>query len=657
MTLVFKESEITDLPKIEAIEKACFPDFQINSRRSLRLSITSKFQGVWLAYENNSKNKLLVGCIIYTYYLKTLRIFSIAVLPEHQNKGFGKQFINFTKDHAKHKGFDKISLEVLESDKRLIHFYENSGFIAQLALPDYYTDGKHALRMVYKINNTKKPISNILVVNNPKKWKLEIDGLQIISAKSYLNDTLFQSLKNVRIFNLSNSYRYQSLGYYVSLLASAREHRAIPNVTTIRDFRNVSIIRTIASEIDELMQKTLERFKTDQIGLNIYFGQTFDKAFKNLAQKLYSLFETPLLNVQFQKTDRWVIQRIAPISIDKVKDDDWEQVQLFAEYYFSKKRFNRTRFQNYKYDLAILVNANEKNPPSCKKALENFKKAAQKTGFYTEFISKDDFDRITEFDALFIRETTSVNDHTYHFSRTAYAEGLVVIDDPWSILRCGNKIFLNERMQQNKIDTPKSWVITKGVTKAPFLKELPFPVVLKQPDSAFSLGVTKVKNYDELKISLDNLFKKSDLVIAQEFLPSDYDWRIGILDQKALYACKYYMAANHWQIINWKETQNDNTGFHETVPIEEVPEVVIKAAIKSASLMGDGLYGVDLKTINNKAYVIEVNDNPNIDHGVEDEILKDELYLKIMQSIYNRIEMSRNIARYVSIESIPHKYC
>jgi hypothetical protein len=32
----------------------------------------------------------------------------------------------------------------------------------------------------------------------------------------------------------------------------------------------------------------------------------------------------------------------------------------------------------------------KKNPPSCPDALQNFKKAAEKAGFYMEFITKDD---------------------------------------------------------------------------------------------------------------------------------------------------------------------------------------------------------------------------------------------------------------------------
>jgi len=110
------------------------------------------------------------------------------------------------------------------------------------------------------------------------------------------------------------------------------------------------------------------------------------------------------------------------------------------------------------------------------------------------------------------------------------------------------------------------------------------------------------------------------------------------------------MAKGHWQIYKWDGTPDETTGTFETLPIEDVPNNVLKTAVKAAGLMGDGLYGVDLKELNKKVYLIEVNDNPNIDYKIEDKVLKNKLYEKIMQSIYNRIEMSRNIARFVSIE-------
>lgn len=133
-----------------------------------------------------------------------------------------------------------------------------------------------------------------------------------------------------------------------------------------------------------------------------------------------------------------------------------------------------------------------------------------------------------------------------------------------------------------------------------------------------------------------------------EYLYSDFDWRIGIIDNTPLFACKYYMSKGHWQIYNWKGEEEDNSGDSETLPVEEVPELVVKTALKAASLIGDGLYGVDLKMIDGKVYIIEVNDNPNIDADIEDLVLKEKLYDRIIDSIFKRIEISKNVQRLIS---------
>lgn len=65
---------------------------------------------------------------------------------------------------------------------------------------------------------------------------------------------------------------------------------------------------------------------------------------------------------------------------------------------------------------------------------------------------------------------------------------------------------------------------------------------------------------------------------------------------------------------------------------------MLKAALKAAAVVGDGLYGVDLKQVDNKVYVIEVNDNPSIEHGVEDAYLGDELYRLNMGEFAQRLE-------------------
>ncbi len=79
-------------------------------------------------------------------------------------------------------------------------------------------------------------------------------------------------------------------------------------------------------------------------------------------------------------------------------------------------------------------------------------------------------------------------------------------------------------------------------------------------------------------------------------------------------------------------------GKLETIPVELAPHKAVKLALKATDLIGDGLYGVDVKESDGKFYIIEVNDNPNIDAGCEDAILKDELYRRIMNVFVRRIE-------------------
>jgi glutathione synthase/RimK-type ligase-like ATP-grasp enzyme len=72
--------------------------------------------------------------------------------------------------------------------------------------------------------------------------------------------------------------------------------------------------------------------------------------------------------------------------------------------------------------------------------------------------------------------------------------------------------------------------------------------------------------------------------------------------------------------------------------VEDAPKALVETATRAAALMGNGLYGVDIKQTDKGFLVIEVNDNPNIDHGIEDKILQDKLYAAILQDFIRRID-------------------
>lgn len=477
-----------------------------------------------------------------------------------------------------------------------------------------------------------------VVVNNPQDWPLHIPNVEVISAKSYLTDSAYSSTRFAKVINLCRSYRYQTTGYYVSLLAEARGHKPMPNVQTIQDLKSPAITRFVSEELDEMIQQSLKHISSPKFTLSIYFGRNIAKSHDRLSSNLFKEFQSPLLQAQFSRHHhKWVLQNISPIIPSEIPLDHREFVVDMAQEYFAGKRLSLRKKVNTRYDLAILYSPKERNNPSNEKAIGRFVKASESLGFNTEIINKEDYARLAEFDALFIREATSVNHHTYRFARRAAAERLVVIDDPESILKCTNKVYLAEMMERHRVSTPKT-VILHHDNVEEMIHKLGFPCVLKQPDSAFSNGVVKVESKQHLFEMLPDLLDKSDLLIAQEFIPTPFDWRVCIFDRQPLFVCKYYMARKHWQIYERLNSGKVLSGKSETMAVGMAPKRVVNTALRAANLIGNGFYGVDLKETADNCHVIEINDNPSIDGGVEDLVLGEELYLKIMSTILRRVE-------------------
>jgi glutathione synthase/RimK-type ligase-like ATP-grasp enzyme len=483
----------------------------------------------------------------------------------------------------------------------------------------------------------------LVIVNDPRDWPLSLEGVELVAARSYLTDPGFAERKGLRVFNLCRSYRYQATGYYVSLLAEARGHRPLPDITTIQDLKNTAMHRIVSEELDDEIQRALAPLKSADFTLSIYFGRNVAKRYDRLCQELFKAFQAPFLRAQFNfeaREQHWQLQSVRPLAASELPPDHLGFVHETArEFFAGHRRVSRPK-KRWRYDLAILWDEKDEQPPSGARAIRRFTAAAESLGLATGILGRDDAGRLAEFDALFIRETTGVNHHTYRFARRAAAQGLVVVDDPVSILRCSNKVFLAELLARHRLPTPETVIVHKE-SGTSVLGKLGLPIILKQPDSSFSQGVIKVETAEDLKTETARLLSRSDLVIAQAFAPTSFDWRVGIFDHQPLFVCKYHMAARHWQIVQRDSAGNSTWGRSEAVPVEHAPTGLLKTALKAANLIGDGLYGVDVKQVGEQFLVIEINDNPNIDVGYEDEVLKEELYLRIMRVFLRRIEQNK----------------
>ncbi|WP_372845728.1 RimK family protein [Pontiella sp.] len=452
--------------------------------------------------------------------------------------------------------------------------------------------------------------------------------------------------EGVQIINLCRDHEYMGRGYYCSLLAEARGDRVLPSVRTINELSRRQMYSLGLSALDKLVRKKQAHLGKDGsvFALRVFFGTTLVEELRSLARQLFDLFPCPVLEANFQRIgETWAIESVQSIGIHQLEESQQDEFADALDQ-FSRQVWRRSRRKKrYAYDLAILADPEEKLPPSSKKALESFVLAGRQIGIDTEIISKHDYGRLTEFDALFIRETTAVDHHTYQFAQKAEHLRIPVVDDTNSILKCANKIYLAELLRDNELATPKTLVLyrDKPESLAAAGEELGLPIVLKIPDGSFSKGVYKVNSLAELKARTAELFESSVLVLAQEFMYTDFDWRIGVLGGRPLFACKYFMSKGHWQIYNHAATGSRRSGGFTTMAVEQAPQDAVKLAVKACGLIGKGLYGVDIKQSGNRFAVIEINDNPNIDAGVEDVHLGKLCYLRVMEHFFSEMERYR----------------
>jgi len=483
--------------------------------------------------------------------------------------------------------------------------------------------------------------SHLILIENPKDWRPDYPEVPVVSAKDYLSRPEYLKLKGARVINLCRSYRYLSTGYYCSLLAEARRHKALPSVRTITDLSSKAIYGLNAEDLDDLVHKSLKKKapqpERDRFELFIFFGQCEASDLQDLARQIFDAFRAPLLKVEFRFQGKWNIATIRPIHLTALAP---EQHAVFAQAlttYLSKPwRGPRTK-SVARYDLAVLHDPADRLPPSSSAALQKFIKAGKKLGVDVELIEKRDYSKLAEYDALFIRVTTQIDHYTYRFAKKAETEGMVVIDDPDSIVKCTNKVYMTELLSAHGIRTPNTVVLQKGDVK-PLEERIGYPAVLKIPDGSFSRGVFKAGNAKEAKEITDRLFKESDLILAQEFLYTEFDWRIGVLNRRPLFACQYFMSRAHWQIVKHEASGRHVEGAYKAWPVEQAPQEVVNAALAAANLIGDGLYGVDVKQNERGVFVIEINDNPNVDSGVEDACLGDGVYQAIIGEFVRRLD-------------------
>ena len=462
---------------------------------------------------------------------------------------------------------------------------------------------------------------------------------KVLATRDYLaRPEMFRGARP-NIINLSRSYAYQSRGYYASLLAAARGQRVIPSVETLIDLSARKLYENAIPELEDSFNKSIREHAAAPVPtrLRVFFGTSTDARLERFCRLLFDWFRAPILELTIKNGEWHSISKIGLLPVGKLDGADREAFfQAMARYTARQWKDAKSRAPA-RYSFATLVDPNEALPPSSIDTLKHWARIAARMGVSVEPITRKDMPRLANFDALFIRETTSISNHTYRFARRAQQEGMPVIDDPVSMIRCTNKVYLDELMAANGIKVPDTVMLIGPEDFQRAADLLGFPMVLKVPDSSFSRGVSKVGTMEELKALAGAWLHDSEVLIAQKFMPTKFDWRIGVLGGKPLFAVQYLMAKKHWQIVKHDTGGKPLEGGFKSFSLAQVPPLVLDTGLRAACSVGDGLYGVDLKETDDGVFVIEVNDNPNLEHGVEDAAEKDEVWTRLTNWFIERI--------------------
>ncbi len=513
----------------------------------------------------------------------------------------------------------------------------------------------------------------LAVLSDPESLPA-VPGLERIAASQFLTTTGALP-ERVPVVNLCHGGGYLSLGWYVSLLAEARGGVPLPEPALLearpdrrgrdRALREEGVDVLDVDELARRARKNVEAgvplgegpLVADSPEATVYRPARAEEiqkvtllagqlapgtpalpGLRVMGRRVFAAWPLPLCSLHLVRdASRWRLIDLEPVDVSEL---DTASRRALAEALASTPAV-APEPPTGTPSLAVLWDASDASVASTPETLERLARVGREHGLRVEVLNPDDLERLGDHDALFIRTLTGVDQPAWRFANRAEALGMPVIDSPTAIVRCGNKVYLHELLSRAGLATPATIVFGHEASWASLSGTLGAPLVVKVPDGSFSSAVFRVTDEADFNTRIPPLLERSPLLVAQTWMPTDFDWRIGVLDRRILFAARYHMVPGHWQ-IRALQGRSVRFGRVEAVPRDQVPSAVRRLSLAAANLLGDGLFGVDLKVgPDGQPVVIEVNDNPNLELGYEDAADGDIIYADIVRWYKRRLGVPR----------------
>ena len=172
-----------------------------------------------------------------------------------------------------------------------------------------------------------------------------------------------------------------------------------------------------------------------------------------------------------------------------------------------------------------------------------------------------------------------------------------------SMLTCDNKLTSALLFEKFGLPTPKTAFVSNenNIKSGVDMIGGKFPIILKTLTGTQGVGVIKIESYEGLVATVQAMWKLNAELLIQEYMPSDFDIRTFVVDNKIFASTKRTHS-------NYDFRSNTHRGAEASPYIlsDEERELVLKASRVSRAYM----CGVDHIIFKNKPYLLEVNGSP-----------------------------------------------
>ncbi len=170
------------------------------------------------------------------------------------------------------------------------------------------------------------------------------------------------------------------------------------------------------------------------------------------------------------------------------------------------------------------------------------------------------------------------------------------------LITARNKYLALQALHGAGVRIPESVLIASRNKNEEPMEYLSPPLVMKLLSGTQGVGVMRVRDAKEAGPIIDTLSELDQMICLQKFLPNPgEDIRVFVIDGEIVGAMKRKAAPHEWR-------SNIHMGGHGVAHKPSKGEA--ETAIKAAEAVGVEIAGVDLISVDNKPYVIEVNASP-----------------------------------------------